>query len=69
MSFLNPAQEWEEFQQRDPLMANMVASAPRSLFMPPPGVDGRATYVRVLAACVSIWMHGAVIGAALGSVS
>lgn len=54
MSYLNPAQEWEELCARDPFLATLIVTAPRALFMPPPGVDAGRAYTRAFCALAAI---------------
>lgn len=66
MSFLSPAEDWERLQREQPTLAIAFAFAPRSLFMPPPGVDGAKAYTQAFAACIVIWGHAIILCALLG---
>lgn len=57
MSYLNPAEDWERLQAEQPFIAGLIASAPRSIVIPPPGVDPFSAYGRIFAACTAIWLH------------
>ncbi len=57
MSFLNPAEDWENLQRSNPLLAARIAIMPRSFFVPPPGIDPVMAYVRVFAACLAAYGH------------
>lgn len=65
MSYLNHAEDWERLQAADPFLAGMIMSAPRSLFVPPPGVDARQAYASAFSLFISVWMHIGLLCAAL----
>lgn len=62
MSYLNPAEDWERLKDADPWLAAVISMAPRSLFVPPPGVDPFTAYSRVFMACLSLLLHLGLIG-------
>lgn len=66
MSYLNEAEDWERLQREQPMIAMYFAMAPRSLFAPPPGVDGAKAYMQMACACLAIWGHVIVLCALLG---
>jgi hypothetical protein len=67
LSYLNPAEEWERLQVVNPHLASMILMAPRSIVVPPPGVDARDAYTRVFAGCISAWLHMAALGSLIGA--